>query len=360
MAGHCVNCRNLAATLLVAGLLATAGGCASPQPKAYLAWFPAPPASAHVVHLISFNSLHDLVPARMRWVDIFRGAPVSPHVGTPAGIDFRQGRLYVCDTQVNAVHDWDLATGQARSLGTGGDAPLAEPVDVAVDEQGIVYVADTGRGEVIAFAPDGLLVRRFAPADQEADYRPVGLAVRGAKLYVADVASHQVHVFSTSEGRLLDTFGSAGGEPGQFFFPMDVYVDAGGNIFVADMMNSRVQVFDARYRPVLSMGQPGNRYGDMGQPKRLAVGPDGVVFIADPAFAHVHLFNSQGQLLMLLGGPERATGGTPMPAGVAVASTLPERLVSLVPDTFEANYFLFVTNTIGSKRISLYAVGTAR
>jgi len=360
MAGRCVSCGTIAAVGLLAVALAIVGGCASPQPKADLAWYPAPPAAAHVVHLLSFNSLHDIVPARVRWVDMFRGAPVSPHVDTPAGVAFGQGRLYICDTQVNAVHAWELATGEARSVGGGGDAPLGEPVDVAVDEQGVIYVADTGRGEVVAFGLDGSVVGKYSPAGGDADYRPVGLAVGGERLYVADAGSHRVLVFSTIDGRLVGTFGSAGAEPGQFFLPMDVIVDGGGQVFVADMMNSRVQVFDADGRFLRSMGRPGDRYGDLGKPKRVAVAPDGVIFIADPSFAHVHLFNSQGQLLMLLGGPEQKPGGTPMPAGVTIAETLPQRLTALVPETFEADYFLFVTNTIGPKRISLYAVGRQR
>ncbi len=47
-----------------------------------------------------------------------------------------------------------------------------------------------------------------------------------------------------------------------------------------------------------------------------------------------------------------------MPAGVPVAPTLPEKHASLVPTGFDAGYFLFTTNTIGTKRISLFAVGS--
>jgi DNA-binding beta-propeller fold protein YncE len=122
------------------------------------------------------------------------------------------------------------------------------------------------------------------------------------------------------------------------------------------MMNARVQVFDGQGRPVLSMGRPGNRYGDLGKPRHLAVGPDQTIFIADMEFAHVHLFDKEGRLLMLFGGAEDRPGGTPMPVGVAVARSLPDAVASLVPADFAASYFVFVTNTIGTKRIGLYAV----
>ncbi|MGB2984622.1 MAG: hypothetical protein WBE26_01955 [Phycisphaerae bacterium] len=233
---------------------------------------------------------------------------------------------------------------------------LAKPVAVAVDGEGTLYVADTGRHEVVAYDEDGRSVRRFQPPDRNG-YRPVAVAVRDERLYVADIEAHRIDVFAISDGAHIDSFGGAGSDLGRFYFPMGVATNTRGDLFVSDMMNARVQVFDPRYNPVLSIGRPGNRHGDIGKPRHLAVAPDGVVFIADVEFAHIHLFNEKGQLLMLLGGPEDSPGGTPMPVGVAVAARLPEKLASLVPEDFEAAYYLFVTNSVGAKRISLFAVG---
>jgi DNA-binding beta-propeller fold protein YncE len=245
-------------------------------------------------------------------------------------------------------------------MGHTGYMLLAKPVAVAVDDKGAVFVADTVRSEVIAFyPPSGNSTRRFRPSDR-ASYRPVALAVGESELYVADIAAHCIDIFSTGDGGHLGRFGRVGSEPGRFYFPTGLAKSADGKTLVSDMMNARVQVFDSDNNPVLSMGQAGNRYGDMGKPKHLAVGPDGTVFIADAEFAHVHLFNMRGELLMLLGGPEDENGGTPMPVGVAVATILPDHLTALVPDDFEAAYYLFVTNSVGRKRVSLFAMGSAR
>ena len=343
--------------LVMAGV--SAAGCAATAVTADPVYFPSPPAQAHVVHLKSFNALGDLIPRRGRLRDIFRGRPVSPHVGTPSGIAYRDGALYVCDTHQNVVHAWDLTSGEARRIGGGGDVVLAKPVDVAVDAAGVCYVADTERAEVVAYDARGGPVGRYAPPGTER-FKPTAVAVHGSTLYVADIAAHRIEVFSRADGGHLATVGEVGSGSGHFYFPTGVATDGAGNLFVSDMMNGRVQVFDHTYRFLSSMGQPGSRYGDMAKPRHLAVGPDGVVFIADVGFAHVHLFNMQGQLLMLLGGPEDQPGGTPMPVGVAVAVTLPEHLTRLVPADFDAHYYLFVTNSIGRKRISLFAIGTGR
>ncbi len=342
------------AVVFIAGGLGMLSGCALPQVAVELVYFPAPPAEAHVVHLKSFNGLRELVPARAGFLAALRGASVGPYVGTPAGVAYRGGHLYVCDTRMNVVHDWDLATGRARWLGMQGEGVLSKPVAVAVDEEGTVYVSDTGQGAVIAFTVEGA-VRQIRPPGRER-YRPTAVAVSAGKLYVTDIAAHQVDVFSTGHGRHLESFGGVGDEPGRMYFPMGVDVDDVGRVFVSDMMNGRVQVFDSSHRPVQSMGRPGDRTGDMGNPRHLAVGPDGTVFVADVSFSRVHLFNDKGQLLMLLGRDVGEPGAMPMPVGVAVAAGVPENIAALVPSDFSARYFLFVTNTTGDKRISLFAV----
>ena len=345
-------------------------GCASTRVTPDIAYFPTPPSPARAVHIKSFNSLRDLVPARGSWTDAFRGRPVSPFVGTPAGIAYREDHLYICDTDLNTVHDWNLATGAAKRIGSKGNVILAKPVAVAVDDSANVYVADTQRAEVIAFDPTGQPIHRFKPPDREA-YRPVAVAAQGSKLYVADIAAHVIDVYATDTSDHLETIGHAGSEPGKFYFPMGLATDDSGRIYVSDMMNARVQVFDDERNLVLNFGRPGNRYGDLGKPKHLTVGPDGVIFIADSEFLHVHLFDGQGRLLMLLGGPNPAAGpsakpaggrgpipgATPMPLGLTIAKALPDSLASLVPPDFAANYFLFVTNTVGPKRINLFAIG---
>ncbi|UCF33407.1 MAG: hypothetical protein JSV78_13845 [Phycisphaerales bacterium] len=341
-----------------AAVIFVCAGCASFRIEADPVYFPKPPTQARVVHIKSFNSLYDLVEPSLSFAERLRGA-VSPYVSVPAGIAYGAGHVYVCDVGLNVVHDWDLSTGRGRRLGEEGECTLSKPVAVAVGEDGTVYVADTGLSAVAVFDVEGNLTRTIKVPDREA-YRPVAVAVREGKLYVADVANHCVDVISTADDSLVAVLDGTGSETGRLHYPTGVATCTKGNIYVSEMLNARVQVFNTEHKAVLSMGGLGDRYGDMGKPKHLSVGADGVIFIADAEFAHIHLFNEQGQLLMLLGGPKDGPGGTPMPMGVAVAEELPEGIRQLVPADFEAKYFLFATNTVGSHRLSLFAVGTGR
>lgn len=371
--GSTIDNRLIAVAVLL--LLSTAG-CRTTAPRPQHVFFPAPPSPPHAVHLISFNSLDDLVPRRMSLHDVLLGLAPGPYCQTPSGVAWHGDTLYLCDTGRNVVHAWNLRTGEARRVGASGPGTLAKPVAVAVNEAGQVYVADTERGEVVAFDAHGAYGSSLRPEDAEAPFRPVGLAWHSGELYVADVAAHRVHVFD-ADGAWTRTLGdSSDGE--SFYFPMAVTVDADGRALVADMMNARVVAFAADGSVVASIGQPGDRYGDLGKPRGLAVWssprgsaaaatgsqdtpadstPAGIVFIADSEFRYVHLFDAAGQLLMLLGGPRDEPGGTPMPAGATVATALPPALAALSPEDFDVYCYLFVTNTYGAKRVSLFAIG---
>ena len=334
-------------------------GCAATPIKPELVYYPAPPAVPRVVHLKSFNRLDEIVRVQENWLDRLRGRVGGSSVGTPAGIAYRNETLYVCDTDENVVHVWHLGRGAARRIGEAKPAALAKPVDVDVDDVGTVYVADSDRGEVLAFWADGTWARSYR-SDRAGAYRPAAIAVTGDRLYVADIAGHRVDVYSCVDGAELESVGGIGTAPGRLYFPMGVAVGRVGGVYVSDMMNARVQVLDAALAPSTSFGRPGNRVGDMGKPRHLAIGPDGVAFIADVEFAHVHMYGENGEVLMLFGGPNDGTGGTPMPVGVAIAHSLPDALASLTPPDFAASYFLFVSNTVARKRLSLFAVGVGQ
>ena len=277
----------------------TLSGCASHQVQPQRVYFPQPPDAARALHLISFNSLGELIRPAASWVDFFRGAAPSPRVLTPLGITWRDETLYICDTSAQCVHAWNLLTGESRRV--GADGALKKPVAVAVDGSAVVYVADTNRGEVVAFDAGGREVLQFKPENRSA-YRPVAVAVADAQLFVADLAGHRIDVYSTQSGRLARSLGQPGGGPAEFYYPSGIALAPAGRVFVADMMNARVQMLESDGAFVRSIGRPGNHYGDLGKPKALALAPTGEILVADAEFGVIHFFDERGRLLLVLGG----------------------------------------------------------
>jgi hypothetical protein len=331
-----------------------AAGCSAPQPKPQPVYFPAPPSQPRVVHLKSFNSVDELVKPRGGWLDAFLGGYHGVGVGTPGGLAYWRDHLFICDTTVNAVHRWNLATGQSRTI--GADGSLRKPVAVAVDDAGTTYVADSARGEVVVFDADRRLLRTIRAPGVEA-YRPVAVAVSADALFVADLEHHRIDKFNLA-GEYVASFGGPGTEKGKLYYPCGVGVDPKGYVVVSDTFNARLHYFElGSLHGIGAYGSAGDRIGDFGKPRQLAVAPDGAAFIADAEFARIQVWNSLHGCLMLFGGSDDAPGHTPLPVGVAIAESVPDSIETFVPPDFAPEYYVFVSNTVGTHRLSVFAVG---
>jgi sugar lactone lactonase YvrE len=101
-----------------------------------------------------------------------------------------------------------------------------------------VYIGDSNNRRVQVYTPEGSF-RRIIPTEGT----PRGLAMDSEdRLYVANVLTHQVDIYSTV-GQRLATFGESGIGPGQFQYPEDVAIDANGRIYVTDRANNQIQVW---------------------------------------------------------------------------------------------------------------------
>ncbi len=338
-------------------LAALSTGCLANRRTPDIVYLPPATTPAHAVHLKSFNSLSDLVEPKQSWLDVLRGGAASPFVARPSGVEYKDHKLFVCDAESAVIHVWNLDTGEASLLDAEGQ--LQKPVAIAVDEAGTVFVADTKLSKVISVTQVGSIVQSFKPPDRER-FRPVALGVKDDRLFVADIESLKLDVFSTSDGLWIKSIDLPENDDKKKALPMGIAFDNTGRVFVSDMMGSRVITLNEDGSASAEFGQAGNRYGDLGKPRGIAIGPDGILFVADSDFAHVNLFDDQTSLLMVLGGTGHKFGSTAMPVDIAIAPTLPKSLADWIPDDFRADYFVFVANSLGVSRINLFAIGKSR
>jgi hypothetical protein len=80
--------------------------------------------------------------------------------------------------------------------GAGADSMLlSQPVDVAVDSAGFVYLVDAGNLRVLRYDPDGNFVQRVDRNPDDVGRplgRPVGVAADNRQVYIADRAAGEV------------------------------------------------------------------------------------------------------------------------------------------------------------------------
>jgi len=135
------------------------------------------------------------------------------------------------------------------------------PSGIAVDRMGNIYVAEIGfKHRVQKLAPDGTFVAEWAPGL----YGPRRIAIGpDDSIYLVDSGRNRIVKFSP-DGQVLASWGSEGSGDGQFRGLSSVTVDPiNSKVYVADTLNSRIQVFDSngKFLTKWSIPEWGRPYG---------------------------------------------------------------------------------------------------
>ena len=145
---------------------------------------------------------------------------------------------------------------------------------------------------------------------------PRGVAVgKAGRIYVADMLNHRIQVFDP-EGKYQFQFGKEGSELGEFKEPRDVATDASGKVYVCDTWNHRVQIFSPDGEPIKVIVD--SFFG----PRAIAVDKTHQrLAVADTGNHRVGVYSLDGRRLRSLGRPDRKPGDGPgemnEPRGVA-------------------------------------------
>jgi len=199
------------------------------------------------------------------------GPPGVARFSSPCGVAVDSaGILYVADSSNNRIRKI-LPDGIASTVaggvkgyadGVGAAAQFNDPIGIAVDSAGNLYVADTDNHRIRKILPDGTVSTLAGGVKGRTDGvgtdarfdTPYGVAVDSAGvLYVADSENSQIRkilpdgTVSTLAGSGED--GYAGGEdfangPGdtaRFYAPYGIAVDSAGVVYVADTNNNRIR-----------------------------------------------------------------------------------------------------------------------
>lgn len=196
---------------------------------------------------------------------VFAGGTMGFVNGTGAAAQFNQpycitidaaGNLYVGDRINHAIRKI-TAAGVVTTLagsgsagytnGTGGAAMFNEPLGVAADAAGNVYVADYINGALRKVTPSGVVTTLSLIPNI------FGVAADAAgNIYCAEYFSHVVTKYSSTgaytvvaglagTGGYLDATGTAA----RFNTPAGIAVDAAGNLYITETVNSKIRKITA-------------------------------------------------------------------------------------------------------------------
>ena len=177
-----------------------------------------------------------------------------------------------------------------------------------------IYTAEFKNQRVQKFTRDGQFLSTFSVQPHAG-----GLAVDPeGVVYVAHWNSHKVAAYSPS-GELRREWGEKGTEDGQFQLPGSIALGPDGLLYVPDQGNSRVQKFTREGKFVGKWGSLGKEPGQFGGdqpaggrfagPQFVAFDQAGNVYTTDPALDRIQRFTSDGNLLAYWGSESAEPGG---------------------------------------------------
>jgi len=202
-----------------------------------------------------------------------------------------QGNVYVADTgnhRVVHLYNSGKELNWAGIVGSQGDGPghFLSPCDVALDSQGHLYVTDTGNGRIQVFDAYGHFLQEI-----KADLvSPRSIAVIDSQerwsyygepyICVVDSGGYRLNKLAP-QGRLLKRVKSqeTGLSKARFGY---VAIDYYGNAWVTDPENHCVHKFDRHLNYIVSFGKKGKGDREFFSPRGLAIWRRfGQVFVAE-------------------------------------------------------------------------------
>lgn len=245
-----------------------------------------------------------------------------------------KGRVYVPMLSLGMVKIYDFNEKKVENFQR---QTMGRPLSIAIDGAGRFYIGDQKSSLIKVYSAERKPLFSFGKGELD---RPVRIEVNDAlgRIYVADPVLQQVVVYDM-QGQQQFVIGGESYErsalDGEFNVPVGLAFDSNNNLYVADQLNARIQVFDADGNFLRKFGERGSMDWHFESPKDIAIDSDDNLWIADFRKAALLTYSTQGDLLMVTRGP----GVTSHPIGFGSPNGV----------DIDANDRLFVSDLINAR-----------
>ena len=247
------------------------------------------------------------------------------------------GTIYVVDGVNGRVKAFSPSGAYKFTIGRPGTGPgeFAFPLGIDIDGSGRVYIADSRNHRIQIFTATGEFISEIPVPDKngkKSDPTDVAVDSAGKWCFVADNDNHYILKFDIGSKKLVNSYGKPGAEKWEFRYPFLMHLHQNRDLYIVDVINTRVQVVNTEGKFVTFIGGWGVEKGQFFRPKGVSVDRNGLAYVSDSYMGVVQLFNITGMFHSILGDP--ATGEVRKfntPVGLFVDDSMRLYVVEMVP-----------------------------
>ena len=195
-------------------------------------------------------------------------------------------RVFISDGKLAKVLVFDANHKIAGQINEG----LVDPLGLAIDtERRLLYVVDTKQDVVFVYDADSLKpLRKIGKPGKNHTLTgpgefslPTNIALdQDGNVYVTDSLNFRVEIFD-AEGNFLSQFGQHCDAIGCFERPKGIAVDSDGHIWVVDSNLALVEIFNRDGELLAYVGGPGRSLGRFNAPMGIAIDKNNRVFVSE-------------------------------------------------------------------------------
>ena len=225
------------------------------------------------------------------------------------------GKIYITDSGHDRIQVFSSTGSPLFTFGKSGKANghFNFPNAIAIDDEDNVYVAEFKNNRIQVFDSKGKYLRTIT-SPNKALFEPLAMTFGNDKsLYVASRTGAIIIMSKT--GKLIATFGTNGADVGQLSYPNGIDVDRHGNIIVSDSGNARIQIFDKKGQVLKLLQQPQFK---VSVPRGVTVDDKDRLYVVDIFQHKVVVYDKDYKYLFEIGGRglEKDKGKFNFPNGI--------------------------------------------